>query len=126
METMNRRKFGQLMAASVAALSSSVSFSKNSTDGSPDCANPEHPEGAPKKMLLMGIVDNTQVFGCRSCWDVNRVKSVRVVTDPEYQRWVRSKLAKQGKLLTGLPPMLSAKWVRRRRIGGGYEYYGVD
>ena len=116
MEIMSRRKFGQLMAASVAAMSSSVSITKNSSvEDSPDCANPEHPEGSSREMLPMGVVDNTRVFGCRSCWDVNQVKSVRVVTDPEYQRWVRSKLAKQGRLLTGPPPTLANNFLGKKR-----------
>jgi hypothetical protein len=113
METISRRKFGQLMAGVACVLTGSATGVAARPEYKPiDCANPDHPDGAPRAMVLLDTVDNTSVFGCSSCWEVNRVQSVRAVTDPEYQRYVRGKLAKQGRLLTRPPFMLKTKWIR--------------
>jgi len=52
-------------------------------------------------MIYLQTKDNTHVFGCQACRDVNRKLSVRVMTDKFYQREVRKQLAAEGRLLAG-------------------------
>ena len=70
----------------------------------PNCDNPQHPAGKPRRMTFLQYRDNAYVFGCQACKDVNRKLSVRVMTDQFFRREVRKQLGKEGKLLTGPPP----------------------
>lgn len=67
----------------------------------PDCSNPQHPVGLPRRMMFLQYKDHAYVFGCQACKDVNRKLSVRVMTDQFYRREVRKQLVKDGRALKG-------------------------
>lgn len=67
----------------------------------PNCTNPQHPPGLPRRMIFLQYRDNAYVFGCQGCRDVNRKLSVRVMTDSFFKREVRKKLAAEGRMLRG-------------------------
>lgn len=67
----------------------------------PDCANPQHPHGMPRRMQFLQYRDNAYVFGCQACKDVNHKMSIRVMTDTFFKREVRRQLGKDGRLLQG-------------------------
>jgi hypothetical protein len=69
----------------------------------PDCTNPQHPSALPRRMIFLQYRDNAYVFGCQACRDVNHRLSIRVLTDQFYRREVRRQLAREGRLLFGLP-----------------------
>jgi len=69
----------------------------------PNCENPQHPQGLPRRMIFLQYKDFAYVFGCQACKDVNRKLSIRVMTDQFYRREVRKSLAAQGRLLTAPP-----------------------
>jgi hypothetical protein len=73
----------------------------------PECTNPQHPAGLPRKMIYLQTKDHAHVFGCQACKDVNKKLSVRVMTDQFFKREVRKTLAAQGQLLRG--PMQKRK-----------------
>jgi len=73
----------------------------------PDCTNPQHPYGLPRRMQFLQYRDNSYVFGCQACKDVNRKLSVRVMTDQFFKREVRRQLKKEGRLLTAPPQVRS-------------------
>lgn len=76
----------------------------------PMCANPQHPQGMPRRMLFLQTKDHAHVFGCQACRDVNHKLSIRVMTDQFYRREVRRALARQGRLLTGPPPQRPTRY----------------
>jgi hypothetical protein len=78
----------------------------------PNCDNPQHPQGLPRRMNFLQYRDNAYVFGCQACKDVNRKLSVRVMTDQFYRREVRRSLAASGGLLNAPPP------IRQPRFSG--------
>jgi hypothetical protein len=109
MANMSRRLFSQLMATGIVSLAGSASgfagaqkLSGDSQSKAPDCTSDKHPIDSPREMMFLGNEGHVNVYGCRVCWDTNREQSIRVVTDPEYQRYVRGNLAKQGRLLNKL------------------------
>lgn len=67
----------------------------------PNCDNPQHPRGLPRRMIYLQTKDHAHVFGCQACRDVNHKLSVRVMTDQFFKREVRKTLAAQGQLLRG-------------------------
>ena len=67
----------------------------------PNCDNPQHPQGRPRRMDFLQYRDNAYVFGCKACREVNHKLSVRVMTDSFFKREVRKQLAKDGQLLQG-------------------------
>jgi hypothetical protein len=109
---MNRRQFIQFLTAAVAVSAATTSAGAAAVADSPDCKNPEHPAGTSKRMLFLAHKDHTHVFGCQVCWDRNRVQSVQVKTNPEYQQEVRRRLATQGRLLTQRPITMRVTWER--------------
>lgn len=109
---MNRRQFIQFLTAAVAVNAVTTSAGDAAYADSPDCRNPEHPAGTPKRMLFLAHKDHARVFGCQVCWDKNRVQSVQVKTDPDYRQEVRSQLAAQGRLLTQHPVVMRTSWKR--------------
>ena len=78
----------------------------------PNCDNPQHPRGLPRRMIFLQYRDHAYVFGCQACRDVNHKLSVRVMTDQFYRREVRRSLAKSGGLLTAPPS------IRQPRFSG--------
>lgn len=70
----------------------------------PECRNPQHPSGFPKQMVYLEEKDETYVFACQACRDVNRVLSVHAVTSEAMKRKIRGQLIADGKILRGAPP----------------------
>jgi hypothetical protein len=66
----------------------------------PDCTNPQHPAGLPRKMRFLQYRDSAYVFGCQACRDVNRKLSIRVLTDQYLRRKTRQSLVSAGRVLT--------------------------
>jgi hypothetical protein len=52
-------------------------------------------------MAYLQTKDQSHVFACQACKDVNQKLSVRVMTDQFFKREVRKKLAAQGQLMRG-------------------------
>ena len=73
----------------------------------PECTNPQHPHGMPRRMIYLQTKDHAHVFGCQACRDVNRKLSVRVMTDQYFKREVRKQLTASGQILRG--PMQKRK-----------------
>jgi hypothetical protein len=115
---MNRRQFVQFLTAAVAVSAAMTSTGAAAYADSPDCKNPEHPGGTSKRMLFLAHKDHARVFGCQACWDRNRVQSVQVKTDPDYQQEVRRKLAAQGRLLMR-PPVVMHTSLKRDELTAG-------
>lgn len=125
---MNRREFAQLMLAAIGAstalahgvtgdyFGSSVSGAK-----APDCSNHTHPPELSRLMLLLANVGHAKVYGCQPCWDVNHEQSVRVLTDPEYMRYVRDRLIRQGKMPSQKPVVMFCKWKRSNKPHGLFD-----
>jgi len=83
----------------------------------PNCDNPQHPIGMPRRMIYLQTKDHAHVFGCQACRDVNHKLSIRVMTDQFYKREVRKQLGKEGKLLTGpLRPRKRTPWELGRMV----------
>ena len=76
----------------------------------PNCTNPQHPIGLPRRMIFLQYKDYAYVFGCQACKDVNRKLSVRVMTDQFFRREVRRQLTAEGRLLTALPPIRQPRY----------------
>lgn len=67
----------------------------------PDCTNPQHPVGMPRRMFFLQSRDHALVFACQACRDVNHRLSIRVMTERYYQREVRRQLAAENRLPLG-------------------------
>ena len=66
-------------------------------------------------MMFLEEKDGVYVFGCQGCKDVNKRLSVRMVSSAAMKRAVRGQLRKEGRLLTGPPPVRHPQMQGQRR-----------
>lgn len=94
-------------------------------DVRPHCKNPHHPVGMSRDSMVCSRESVEHfVFYCKTCLEVKHLQSIQVKTRARYREEVRRKLASEGRLPTGPPPIvrrtrMDESMMDRERVFGG-------